>query len=245
VLPISIDYNRETDDPPGDVNGTGWLVRVLPFADQQALHDQMVSCYEGNWANRGGMNDRYCRPFYTTQLSLHECPSDPSARELTTDMYRYVGTPVAQTSYKGVMGDNPLGGPSSIHVPRSAGCNHTPDCNGLLFPESYIKPVSLDDVVDGTSKTLLVGEDVPEHNVHSFWIHSDCDFSSTYAPLNFMPKPPEPLNYWNVMGFRSRHPGGANFAMADGSVTFVDETIDFTLYRDLSTRAGHETVSLP
>jgi prepilin-type N-terminal cleavage/methylation domain-containing protein/prepilin-type processing-associated H-X9-DG protein len=55
-------------------------------------------------------------------------------------------------------------------------------------------------------------------------------------------------------GFRSQHPGGANFLFTDGSVKFLKDTIDmgnpnYTLpiskgvYRNLSTRNGGEVVS--
>jgi len=47
-------------------------------------------------------------------------------------------------------------------------------------------------------------------------------------------------------GFRSRHPGGANFAMGDGSVKFIKNTINLTAYRGLGTIALGEVVfSLP
>jgi prepilin-type processing-associated H-X9-DG protein len=44
-------------------------------------------------------------------------------------------------------------------------------------------------------------------------------------------------------GFRSLHPGGANFTMADGSVRFVKESISIPTYRALGTRAGGEVIS--
>jgi prepilin-type processing-associated H-X9-DG protein len=55
-------------------------------------------------------------------------------------------------------------------------------------------------------------------------------------------------------GFRSQHPGGANFLFADGSVHFLKETIDMGnpnyvapiskgVYRNLSTRASGEVVA--
>ena len=47
------------------------------------------------------------------------------------------------------------------------------------------------------------------------------------------------------LGFKSRHPGGAQFALADGSVHFVDDSIDFKLYNALGTRAGAEVAALP
>ena len=42
--------------------------------------------------------------------------------------------------------------------------------------------------------------------------------------------------------FKSRHTSGVNFLFADGSVAFVDETIDINVYRSMSTRSGGETV---
>jgi hypothetical protein len=44
-------------------------------------------------------------------------------------------------------------------------------------------------------------------------------------------------------GFRSLHPGGANFAMAYGSVKFIKNQIDVRTYRALATRAGGEVLS--
>jgi prepilin-type processing-associated H-X9-DG protein len=56
-------------------------------------------------------------------------------------------------------------------------------------------------------------------------------------------------------GFRSQHPGGANFLFGDGSVHFLKETIDMGspaynppqanigVYRKLSTRNGGETIA--
>ena len=43
-------------------------------------------------------------------------------------------------------------------------------------------------------------------------------------------------------GFRSQHPGGANFAFADGSVKFIKNSISVPVYRALGTRALGEVV---
>ena len=48
-----------------------------------------------------------------------------------------------------------------------------------------------------------------------------------------------------VCAFGSSHPGGANFALADGSVRFLSETISLMTFRALSTRRGGETVTGP
>jgi prepilin-type N-terminal cleavage/methylation domain-containing protein/prepilin-type processing-associated H-X9-DG protein len=52
-----------------------------------------------------------------------------------------------------------------------------------------------------------------------------------------------PCTNWGQIAFRSPHPGGLNFAKADGSVMFVKNSISLTTYRALGTRAGGEVVS--
>jgi hypothetical protein len=90
----------------------------------------------------------------------------------------------------------------------------------------------------------MVGEDIPAHNWHSTAYYSNGDYSSCHAPLNFKPNPPIPSEWWNVISFRSEHPGGAHFVLGDASVHFVSEGIDYFMYRGLSTKAGAETARL-
>ena len=41
-------------------------------------------------------------------------------------------------------------------------------------------------------------------------------------------------------GFRSFHPGGAQFTMADGAVRFISESINMITFSALGTKAGNE-----
>ncbi|MHC5540572.1 DUF1559 family PulG-like putative transporter [Singulisphaera rosea] len=41
----------------------------------------------------------------------------------------------------------------------------------------------------------------------------------------------------------SNHPGGANFSFGDGSVRFIKDSINMTIYQSIGTRAGGEVVS--
>ena len=51
--------------------------------------------------------------------------------------------------------------------------------------------------------------------------------------------------WYSACGFKSRHPGGALFLLADGSVHYFNDSIDYRLYNELGTRSGGEIVTLP
>lgn len=255
VLPISISYHHiwlERRDPPDprsewespELNAKGWILSILPHLDQQALFDQFVPGFIGHFASGGGIKRPECREAMKTRLTVLQCPSDKSVRELSDGQHQWGGIEVALTSYKGVIGDTQMGGSSSVHE-GSADCHTTIGCPGLFYRQNYIEPIALTDIADGTSNTFMVGEDVPAQNTHSAAYYANGDYASCHAPLNYFPDPPTPTYWPNVMSFRSLHPGGAHFCMADGSVRFVGETISHTLYRGLSTKDGGEAVSLP
>jgi prepilin-type N-terminal cleavage/methylation domain-containing protein len=70
----------------------------------------------------------------------------------------------------------------------------------------------------------------------------DCITSVTVDPT----LPPQKL--YSAYGWRtarSAHPGGVNLLLADGSLQFVGATIDFDVWRALSTIAGAETAIAP
>jgi prepilin-type processing-associated H-X9-DG protein len=76
-------------------------------------------------------------------------------------------------------------------------------------------------------------------------------FNGTSVPMNFtLPAnfgslPPAQQSLLVVQrrsNFGSRHPGGANFAMADGSVRFVQQSISPVTFNALGTRAGGEVI---
>lgn len=70
---------------------------------------------------------------------------------------------------------------------------------------------------------------------------------NTLAPPNWKyPACSLANNYGGAQGVypaRSRHPGGANHAVADASVRFISETIDLQVYHGLGSRDGGEVVS--
>jgi prepilin-type processing-associated H-X9-DG protein len=60
-----------------------------------------------------------------------------------------------------------------------------------------------------------------------------------------MPKPAMPWEWSKVLSFRSRHSGGVNFCLADGSVRFLSDTVDHNQFRATCTKAGGEVAMLP
>jgi len=121
--------------------------------------------------------------------------------------------------------------------------------------------ISTADVRDGTSNTLLVGEVLPgcqwqNDGWAGTWINSWGNLfsigggASTITPINEMttcvnsnriadprcnPASGDTMQY--AYGFKSKHPGGAQFTLADGSVRFINQTIDHTTFQFLGGRA--------
>jgi hypothetical protein len=119
---------------------------------------------------------------------------------------------------------------------------------------------NLSHIQDGTSNTLMIGEDIWSAGIATqgfadviygggfAWAHPVEATLTCAIPPNA--KSPSGGGYafsdWsNVHGFKSRHPGGVQFACADGSVHFISDAIPLGLYRALGTMSGGEVASLP
>lgn len=232
--PVSISMWDEPPAPKGVKTGKGWIVSILPQLEQQNLYAQFT--FAGDMTAGKGLLNTANRDAIKADLPFIRCPSDPSARTLGTTQFQMENIPVRWTNYKGVMGDNRMGGGSSAFPGTEPDCHNRSPCNGTFWRNNYQHPVRMADFVDGMSSTSIIGEDVPDHNYHSAWCYSNGDYASSHVPLNYMPDPPTPMEWWNTISFRSRHPGGAHFALGDASVRWVNQNVDSRLYRALSTR---------
>lgn len=241
-LPISTDPWSQPNEPPMQHNGKGWIVGILPQLEQQGLFEEFAPFFDGDFLGGGGLADPKCVPVLQTRLASLSCPSDGSAERLHANQFSWEYTPVAVTNFKGVLGDQQVGGSGSIHTGTLPDCHHIGGCNGLFFRRTYREPQKFASILDGLSNTLMIGEDIPDHNAHSAAYFANTDYSSCAAPINYLPNPPNPRDWRNVISFRSRHPGGAQFCFADGAVRLISDTIDHSTYRALGTRNGREVL---
>jgi prepilin-type N-terminal cleavage/methylation domain-containing protein len=261
----------------------GWIVNTLPQLEEQPLFDQFVQAgaFEGNFlsgacrfkapnlgiaSTKNGISGP---ELMKTLLSVLQCPSDESVRQLTSLQFQWDFCQVATTSYKGVIDDTWINvdQPNDLHNntpveyqsgnyrepifpggPNTRDCHRDARCRGIFFRQSFRKPVKIAKVTDGTSKTLMIGEDVVAFNIkHSAAFFSNGSVCSCNAPLNHgMTQNPEifAVQLWfEAQGFRSLHPGGVQFCLADGSVRFIPENVDSVAYRTSCTRNGNESVA--
>jgi len=253
-------------------SGRGWIVEILPQIEQQAIHDRILAGIEasegrdwlavakGGW----GMGHKDLRDIVTRQLPILTCPSDPSAASNNKQWHwRHLDMDVGVTSYKGVLGDNELwpqgnqfsflGGDGSegdchnvVEVELADGTRER--CNGLFWRMAYVDPIELRQISDGQSNTFMIGETVSSQDYHGAAFFADGDWAVCSVPLNFFTieglEPDKVIEDWaQQRGFRSLHPGGAQFVFADGSVHFIVEDINRDAYRAFATRDGGEVAS--
>jgi prepilin-type N-terminal cleavage/methylation domain-containing protein/prepilin-type processing-associated H-X9-DG protein len=109
-------------------------------------------------------------------------------------------------------------------------------------------------ITDGTSQTLMLGERLVQPGgptslpFTSAWcgqVAFGDDYDLRSVPF-LLPDDTHQINGspHDPLCFGSRHPNGANFAMSDGSCTFLAESIDLKTFCALGTPNGGETVNL-
>ena len=237
-------YNYNPTSP----NSWSWLARTLPYIEQQNVYNS-ANIAGGVSINAGGAAVQ-------TYIKTFICPS--ASGPLTTPRtdeanigsnFNYGGPPIAvgQTCYKGVAGSNWMWGTYQNTGPSGTadGLDHG---DGIFFRTDYTRTLTFAGITDGTSNTLMVGEDIPSMNVHCDWPFFNHATGTCAIPLNSamlagQPGYNNPTDWPDVYSFRSRHTGGAQFAMADGSVRFVTASIAQPTYRAAATIAGNEVVN--
>ena len=233
---VSLITGQPPEGPPG-VHGVyeraPWSVLILPYLEQKGLHDQFDMSLGFCGYYRDGSPNRDAQ--FVVNPAFH-CPSDPDST-----------------------GDSPVtnyfacdGGGDFTDAAYTA--HELPDYwvffeNGIFYINSKIR---IGHITDGTSNTFMLGEGIGmigprQVNMPDKYTSWACGLliypEGTYShwqniipallPINL----PESQGGFRLTRFASKHAGGCNMVMADGSVHFVAETISLGAYRSMGTRA--------
>jgi prepilin-type N-terminal cleavage/methylation domain-containing protein/prepilin-type processing-associated H-X9-DG protein len=205
-----------------------WSASVLPWLEQDAVY-------------RGIRGDLpYTDPANLaagqTVLAVFLCPTSPngSLYRATPDLPASATNQYARSDYGALNGERGLRSPMATNSPE----------RGVLIVAANL---SLADVTDGASQTILVGE-APE-GIHSIWISVHNVFDQS-APVSERSSPTSPYPSCWIPGefcdysqeITSYHPGGAQTVFADGSVHFLRTAMDNAILAALCSRAGGEPV---
>jgi prepilin-type processing-associated H-X9-DG protein len=243
-----------------------WLAFILPQMEQGPLYNSInFTLNNGDPGNLATV--------YRAIIGAYLCPTDDSKKIFPDLWWANganwgLMTPGGATNYVASWGDMKTASPwdyTSGEVGGPAwGCDAT--FRGIFGECSWGVSIGIAQVKDGTSNTFMVGENSPNLNGSLAWSNGDGTYATTVIPLNWMTNlkdgqaepngevcntsklgvPTAPHCYRNQTynyGFKSFHPGGANFGMADGSVRFVKQSISFRTYNALASRAAGEVIS--
>jgi prepilin-type N-terminal cleavage/methylation domain-containing protein/prepilin-type processing-associated H-X9-DG protein len=236
-----------------------WLVHTLPYLEQTALYNQAQAAAGGPILNTyNSIGKAQAKGVFNgVKLPYGRCPSDDYNPDASVS--NYVGSLGPQCA-PGPCGYDPY--QQYCNRPDwgygwSPDHGNTYDVGQLrgLFNRLGAKVRHPAGIPDGTSNTIMIGESLPgshDHLRQNLWwaFNGGQSHVSTIIPINnLMPNqvndggnwcsdPPHESYNWNVSwGFRSRHGGGgANFAFADGSVQFLQQSIDHRTYQLLGCR---------
>jgi prepilin-type N-terminal cleavage/methylation domain-containing protein/prepilin-type processing-associated H-X9-DG protein len=205
---------------PGMCTGHGVFLALLPQLEQQPLFNAVN--FDRNL---------YLAPnttIFATGVKTLWCPSDNTTDKVEIgDLNETTNNRIYLTSYVCNAGTWLNWSLNPVRMAQN---------NGLFFP---ISSVRLADVTDGTSHTIAMGERAhalltPDTAWYwSWWADGDIGDTlfSTLYPLNPQRKvkdgslPFTDSLYW-ASSASSLHPGGGNFAMLDGSVRFIKDSIN-------------------
>jgi prepilin-type N-terminal cleavage/methylation domain-containing protein len=267
--------------PEGVLNTTGWAM-LLPFVEGETIHDKydfnVCSSQSSPYGqpvlgmdNSDFNNDGFVNGVLAgTRLKWMECPSDPSAGEITS--YRpgtthfYSRRRAVRTSYffaTGVFVD--------YHAPWQV---YAGDIRRGAFGNQGAAKFA--DIQDGTSNCIAVGEGAGGAGIkqkrsshYGPWgltgTHTCCHGRVVSYSTTRVADPNNPArnlgyrNDWHINAiwrgdvkqrtyawvFNSHHPGGAQFVLCDGSTQFLPEIMDYETFCRLNYIADGDPVELP
>ncbi len=242
---------------PGNCCGTPsagtWALFILPFLEQQPLHDQYDfnlwnDANPGRSGATGGVNAAVCM----TKIPSYICPSDINTQTATRpESGPGNGMDYAPGSYRAVSGASTgdcwldANQSNSFCTSNRGVLHHVGGRHLNRSGSGTFSSESFSSIIDGTSNTLLIGEahTLTNNRRRSFWAYTYTSYNQSSISVG----QPRVLlgDYTRCVsiggrggsnackrGWGSFHPGALQFALADGSVRGIPETVDIGIGRD-------------
>ena len=275
-------YESATKRFPGGVGPFGccwgtWQVGVLPYMEQSAMYAIYQNYGGSDIMQLAGSAVRYGhavnRPVTSSRLPTLTCPSDtpnaPIGGTTPITNHKY-GVNYGNTSFlQGTLPTTPptlfLGAPFRMYTGSTGDDGPVNAAQALTWPRVYGKPVSLAEITDGTSNTLMAAEQLqgrgtdlrgfswwgnatgfvtfmpPNSTLQDVVTGGNCTpLVAPRMPCTTIATPARP----RMMGARSLHTGGVQVTYCDGHVAFITDSIDFRTWNALGTAAGGEVASV-
>jgi prepilin-type N-terminal cleavage/methylation domain-containing protein len=239
------------------VNQHNYNEYLLPYVDQSTLYNLINFSISSNaGTNNTNLQNRkltfqMCpsNPFGATAGGYDNCPSNSHGAS-----YMVCAGPVA---YPGFNADTDCG---VVGSPAYCVANTTNTVRSGMFPMGNTAPAyccKIRDITDGTSNTIAFGEVRPELNTYfgmfgvmangfstSMRINSPrrVNVTSSTVPSTGYAAVGTPNALGHNAGMSSFHVGGAHVTLADGSVRFLSENLDFALFNYLGHKSDGQTV---
>ena len=255
--PSRLDPKVDIEDNPGEDSAyQSWTTLALPYIEEANLAEEL----DYNYAWSSLVN----RPAISKQLDVMLCPSSPGSDR--RDPNWVVGAAagdygsineVKKKVYTTVLGQADPGDSARAGVLSKGVNNQMRDIldgssNTIMLAEAAGQPDVY--VADGpmtAARFALYSDDKVIDLGGKYvaadgtgWADPDSGFSINGATRDGLDKyGPYMVNRINVSEVFSFHPGGAQVVMGDGSVRFIEESIDTQMFISLCTRAAGELIS--
>jgi prepilin-type N-terminal cleavage/methylation domain-containing protein/prepilin-type processing-associated H-X9-DG protein len=226
----------------------GWPYHIFPQIEETSLRDTLaagITSSERTLAQvftdantRGGLTSPEIVALQSS-ISIFRCPSDSTPPVLPNDI---------------AAGDRPWDGTPAVTGFQPAASNYVgnagffyarqclPDkrfCDGSGIFGYGIERITIGRITDGTSHTFMLGER-GEYGKSASWNGNPKPRDINYRRAGYLvgwttfginePAPDPSVGIFRgvQVSFHSSHPGGAHFAMADASVKFISDEIDYS-----------------
>ena len=207
----------------------GFQARILPYTESKTIFQLCNFAYQGSCFDYIASLQAKGIRLGTMIPPYFKCPDDPLMNPPAIYKDPTAGD-YGCTNYLGAMGSTSTAN------------------DGILFHGTSSTVINLTKITDGASHTIIMGERGVSNDLYG-WPYCGAGMDNSGWGDNLMDTSLGLSKGWpdgnHNTHFWSYHPGIDQFLCADGSAHPLSYSVDFKVFQALSTRAGHEVISMP